>query len=84
SEREADERADFFAARFSDILSDEYGLPAGEELTFRLGIAVQIGDALITQAFAVDPAGDERVLAEALAVVRSYLTGYYDGQPSAE
>ncbi|TAM70110.1 MAG: TetR/AcrR family transcriptional regulator [Microbacteriaceae bacterium] len=80
----ADERPDFFAARFSEILSEEYGLPAGDELTFRLGIAVQIADALIAQAFITDPAGDQQILAEAQAVVHSYLAGYYDGAPSKD
>ncbi|WP_308464835.1 TetR/AcrR family transcriptional regulator [Rathayibacter soli] len=83
AEPDPEARPDFFAERFGEILADEYGLPAGEELTFHLGIAVQIGDSLITQAFAVDPAGDERILAEAQAVVHSYLAGYYDGVPAA-
>jgi len=79
---DAVEWSDLFAERFSEILSEEYGLPAGEELAFRLGVAVQIADALITQAFMADPAGDERMLIEAQAVVHSYLTGYYGGAPA--
>lgn len=67
----------FFAARFGAILTEDFGLPSGEELTFRLNVAVLLGDALITQAFQVSPEGDEKVLAEAHIVVRNYLEGYY-------
>jgi AcrR family transcriptional regulator len=74
---------EFFAARFGDILAEEFGLPSGDELTFHLNIGVQIGDALITRAFQVSPDGDEKIIAEARSVVRGYLAGYY-GDESLE
>lgn len=70
---------EYFAARFGEILAEEFGLPGGDDLTFRLTIGVQIGDALITRAFQVSPDGDERIIAEARSVVRGYLAGYYGG-----
>jgi AcrR family transcriptional regulator len=74
-------QAGFFAARFAEILSDEFGLPGGEELTFHLSIAVQIGESLVTRAFLVSDGGDERILREARTVVRGYLASYYDVEP---
>jgi AcrR family transcriptional regulator len=73
---------DFFAERFGEILVEEFGLEAGDDLTFRLGIGVQIGDALITRAFQESPEGDEKILAEARSVVRGYLAGYYGDDAS--
>ena len=43
------------------------------ELRFRLGVALELGDALISRAFERDPAGDERYLAEAKRLVHDYL-----------
>lgn len=62
-----------FAQQFAGILSDEYGLPAGEELAFRLEVVVEIMDSLINRAFVEDPEGDERFIAEARTVAREYL-----------
>ena len=68
---------DFFAHRFAEILSDEFGLPAGEDLNFRLEIVVEISDSLISRAFLADPNGDERFIAEARVVAREYLAKRY-------
>ncbi|WP_020074852.1 TetR/AcrR family transcriptional regulator [Cryocola sp. 340MFSha3.1] len=62
-----------FAHQFAQILADEYGLPAGEDLAFRLQVVVEIMDSLITRAFVEDPNGDERYIAEARTVAREYL-----------
>jgi AcrR family transcriptional regulator len=67
----------FFAHRFAEILSDEFGLPAGDDLKFRLEIVVEISDALINRAFLTDPNGDERFIAEARVVAREYLAKRY-------
>lgn len=66
-----------FAGQFAEILSDEYGLPAGEDLAFRLEVVVEMMDALINRAFVDDPDGDERFIAEARAVAREYLERRY-------
>jgi len=66
-----------FATSMAEVLSAEFGLPAGPELEFRLSIAVEIGDALVSGAFVSSPDGDERAIAEARAVIESYLTRYY-------
>jgi AcrR family transcriptional regulator len=42
-------------------------------LSFALGMAVEIADALIKNAFRRDPNGDEQVLIEAKTIVREYL-----------
>lgn len=68
---------DFFAHRFAEILSDEFGLPAGAELTFHLEVVVEMMDSLINRAFVLDPAGDERFIAEARVVAREYLEKRY-------
>jgi AcrR family transcriptional regulator len=68
---------DFFAHRFAEILSEEFGLPAGDELKFRLEIVVEISDSLINRAFLIDPNGDERFIAEARVVAREYLEKRY-------
>lgn len=68
---------DFFAHRFAEILSDEFGLPAGDELTFHLEVVVEMMDSLINRAFVLDPAGDERFIAESRVVAREYLEKRY-------
>ncbi|MFF1574378.1 TetR family transcriptional regulator [Leifsonia sp. NPDC058292] len=72
-----DETDESFAHRFAEILSDEFGLPAGDELKFRLETVVEISDALINRAFLADPNGDERFIAEARVVAREYLAKRY-------
>jgi AcrR family transcriptional regulator len=69
---------DFFAHRFADILAEEFGLPAGQELNFRLEVAVEIADSLINRAFLIDPRGDEAFIEEARVVIREYLVKRYD------
>ena len=69
-----------FAHQFASILADEYGLPAGEDLTFRLEIVVEMMDALINRAFLDDPAGDEKYIAEARTVAREYLERRYSAE----
>ena len=68
-----------FAEGLAQVLSSDYGLPAGDELTFRLSIALEIADALVTRAFIDSREGDERYIAEARAVVVAYLGRYYGG-----
>jgi len=66
-----------FAAQFAEILSDKYGLPAGDELKFRLEVVVETMDALVTRAFQDDLAGDERLIVEARTLAREYLERRY-------
>jgi AcrR family transcriptional regulator len=74
---------DLFAHRFADILAEEFGLPAGAQLTFRLEVAVEIADSLITRAFLMDPNGDEAFIEEARVVIREYLAKRY-GERTAD
>ncbi|MFP3465234.1 TetR/AcrR family transcriptional regulator [Leifsonia sp. SIMBA_070] len=69
-----------FAPQFAQILSDEYGLPAGEDLAFRLEVVVEIMDSLINRAFVEDANGDERYISEARTVAREYLERRFDTQ----
>lgn len=71
----------YFARIFARMLSEEYGLRDGEELEFRLTIAVEIGLSLVERAFLRNREGDAAILEEARSVVLSYLTGHY-GPPT--
>lgn len=75
-EEEVAQDADF-AHRFAEILSDEFGLPAGDRLNFHLEVVVEVTDALINRAFMNDPAGEERFIEEARVVARDYLEKRY-------
>ncbi len=72
-----------FAHRFAGILATEFGLPAGDELNFRLEVAVEVADSLITRAFLVDPNGDEAFIGEARVVIREYLARRYSDDATA-
>ncbi|WP_111718927.1 TetR/AcrR family transcriptional regulator [Homoserinimonas sp. OAct 916] len=72
----------FFARSLAEILSSEYQLPEGDELAFRMEVAVEIGDAIISRAFYSDPQGDPSFLAECRAVIYGYLESHYG--PSAK
>ena len=72
--------ADFFARRLADVLVNEFDLPAGDDLIFRLGVAVEMADALLARAFHSDPVGDERFIAECRLVMRDYLDRFYSPQ----
>ncbi len=69
--------SELFAQALAEVLSSEFGLPSGDDLEFRLGIAIEIGDALVSRAFASSPDGDMRYVDEARAVVGAYLARYY-------
>ncbi len=77
----SDFESGFFARRLADILTAEFGLPGGPDLIFRLEVAVEMADALISRAFYSDPHGDERFIAEGRRTMRDYLVGFYG--PSA-
>lgn len=66
-----------FAQALAGILAEEFGLPAGPELIFRLEVAIEMADALLSRAFHADPNGDERFIAECRRVVHDYLVEYY-------
>lgn len=63
-----------FAHRLANLIEAEFGGEADlNELRFRLGVAMEIGDALITRAFQRSRTGDERYLSEAKRLVHDYL-----------
>ena len=63
-----------FAHRMAQLIEHEFDLESdGAELRFRLGVAIELGDALISRAFERDAAGDERYLAEAKRLVHDYI-----------
>jgi AcrR family transcriptional regulator len=63
-----------FAHRLARLIEAEFGFDADQaELRFRLGIAIELGDALISRAFERHESGDERYLAEAKRLVHAYL-----------
>jgi AcrR family transcriptional regulator len=70
-----------FAHRIARLIEDEFDVESDQtELRFRLGIAIEIGDALISRAFERDPSGDERYLAEANRLVHDYLAEHLGGR----
>jgi AcrR family transcriptional regulator len=72
-------RTGLFVRQFADILAEQFGMPAGEELDFRLEVVFETADALITRAFVAEPNGDEKFIAEARAMIREYLVERYKG-----
>lgn len=63
-----------FAHRMARLIEAEFGATDDQdELRFRLGVAMEIGDALISRAFERSVEGDERYLAEAKRLVHDYL-----------
>jgi AcrR family transcriptional regulator len=67
----------FFARRMAAVLAEEFGLPGGPELTFRLEVTIEMADALLSRAFYSDPDGDERFITECRRILHDYLVGYY-------
>ncbi|PPL14279.1 hypothetical protein GY24_16675 [Microterricola pindariensis] len=74
---------DSFPVRLAAVLSDEFGLDGGPELLFRLEVAIEIADGLLSRAFRDDPDGDSRFIAECRAVAHGYLVSYYGGPETA-
>jgi AcrR family transcriptional regulator len=70
-------RTGLFVRQFADILTDQFGMPAGEELDFRLEVVFETADALITRAFVADAQGEQRFIDEARAMIREYLVARY-------
>ena len=56
----------------TEILVVQVNRPV-EDLKFAIGIANEVADALLKLAFRRDPAGDEKIVAEAKYVVKGYL-----------
>jgi len=74
---DADLESVSFARQLADAFADEFGLPHEPDLTFRLEVAVELADALLSRAFQVDPLGDERFIAECRRVLHAYLVSFY-------
>jgi AcrR family transcriptional regulator len=75
-----------FAIRMATLIEAEFDLDidpvAAAELRFRLGLALELGDALISRAFQRERTGDERYLVEAKRLVHDYLAEHL-GEASA-
>jgi AcrR family transcriptional regulator len=67
----------FFANQIAAVLSEEYGLDGGPDLIFRLEVAVEMADSLLSRAFTWNSQGDERFIAECRRIMHDYLIGYY-------
>jgi len=81
-ERDAEHEPEF-AARMAQLIAAEFEIDLeAEELGFRIGIALEVADSLINRAFERSIEGDERYLAEARALVQSYLREHL-GAPRA-
>ncbi|MEU4642632.1 TetR family transcriptional regulator [Micromonospora sp. NPDC023814] len=71
------------ADQLARVLGERFGLTDVPDLRFHLEIAVETADALIKLAFRRQPEGDERVLAEAKALIREYLHRQVDAPADA-
>lgn len=81
-DRSADHEPEF-AVRMAQLIAAEFELELeADELRFRIGIALEVADALINRAFERSIDGDERYLAEARSLVQSYLREHL-GAPRA-
>lgn len=67
----------FFAQQLAGVLTEDFGLVGGPDLTFRLEVAVEMADALLSRAFVWNAQGDERFIEECRRIMREYLVGYY-------
>jgi len=76
-ETDGDVESGFFSRRLAGILAEEFGLPAGPELNFRLEMTIEMADALLSRAFASDLQGDERIIEECRRIMHDYLVSYY-------
>lgn len=72
----------FFALQIAGVLSQEFGLSGGPDLIFRLEVAVEMADSLLSRAFIWNSDGDERFISECRRIMHDYLIGYY--APDAE
>ncbi|MFD1324896.1 TetR/AcrR family transcriptional regulator [Micromonospora sonneratiae] len=69
------------AEQLARVLIEQFGITDEPNLRFALEIAVEAADSLIKLAFRREPEGDERVLAEAKALIREYLHRHVDNRP---
>ncbi|WP_022883916.1 TetR/AcrR family transcriptional regulator [Glaciibacter superstes] len=79
---DSDLDAGYFARGLAEVLAEEFGLPGGNDLIFRLEVVVEMAEALLTRAFATNPHGDDRFIAECRRIIHDYLAGFY-GQSTA-
>ena len=63
-----------FANRMAQVIESEFDVEAdATELRFRLGVAIELADALINRAFERDAEGDARYLEEAKRLAHHYV-----------
>lgn len=74
----------YFARRMADVLADEFGLPGGPDLIFRLEVTVELADALLSRAFYSEPQGDDRFITECRRIAHDYLGGYFGPSTSLQ
>ena len=66
--------------RISEMISTKFGIPL-DEIQLPISIAVEAADGVLNLAFRRDAAGDPRILDEAKALVRGYLSTRMPDQP---
>jgi AcrR family transcriptional regulator len=64
------------AAKLVEIGSENLALTKSDGLAFHLEVALETADALLERAFAFEPNGDSRFIAEARAVATGYLSAH--------
>lgn len=74
---------DAFVVRLASVLTEEFGLDGGPEMNFRLEVALEMADGLLSRAFRDEPQGDEKFIAECRAILHGYLVSYYGGPSSS-
>lgn len=61
------------ARAIAGILGEKYDFVPGDDLVFQLEVIIEIEDALLRRAFLFEREGDERFIAQAREIARSYL-----------
>jgi hypothetical protein len=64
------------AAAAAEAMAERFGLPI-DGLAHRLETVIVMADALLARAFLYGVDGNEEFIAEAKAISRTYLTGFY-------
>lgn len=69
------------AGTVSKVLAGQHGLEDGPELRFRVEVALQIADAVLARAFALDASGEQDFVDEGVRASSAYLVAFY-GEPA--
>lgn len=70
------------AAAIAATLATRHGLTEGDDLQFRLEVALELSDILLARAFTFDALGDDSFIVEARSTARDYLARHVVAAPT--